>query len=308
MKTIVTSCIRSGKRLLALLKEVVLLKPYYTIVGVPAVWHYRNRVGVDRYKHDPGALSAEGTRIRNELLEHGIALSSLDALFPDQDLLSVLRARTQTLRIEARRREKKPFLLEMWELVPTLHSDDPFITLALSPSVLDPINGYMGTWTRFYYHMLGIVEPGGQGAQARESQRWHRDPEDIRMCKFFVYLSDVDTTSGPFTYVKGSHLGGPYRSVFPQQRPRGVYPPEGGVEAQIPADAFQVCTGVAGTVIFADTSGLHRGGYATEKERVMYTAGFMSDAASTPLRYQLPSPATEFDALPERVRFALSRI
>lgn len=284
------------------------LRPYYTIVGIPAVWRFRNRVGMRHLQTEPPALSTEGARIQKELMQNGIAISSLEALFPGQDLLSVLRTRTHTLRSEARRREKKPFLLELWELVPTLDADDPFITLALSPAVLDPINRYVGTWTRFYYHMLGVVEPGGQGTQARESQRWHRDPEDIRMCKFFVYLSDVDTTAGPFTYIKGSHSGGPYRNIFPQRRPRGVYPPEGGVEANIPEEAFAVCTGVAGTVIFADTSGLHRGGYATEKERVMYTAGFMTDAASTPLRYRLPSPSTKFDALPKRVRFALSRI
>jgi hypothetical protein len=277
------------------------------MVGIPAVWRFRNRIGIAHHQKEPPILSTEGARIQEQLVRNGIAISSLDALFPGQDLLTLLRTRTNELRSEARRREKKPFLLEMWELVPTLDACDPFITLTLSPAVLDPINSYVGTWTRFYYHMLGVVEPGGQGAQARESQRWHRDPEDIRMCKFFVYLSDVDVTSGPFTYIKGSHLGGPYRTNFPQQRPRGVYPPEGGVEEQIPADAFQVCTGLAGTVIFADTSGLHRGGYATEKERVMYTAGFMTDAASTPLRYRLPSPSATFDALPKRVRFALSR-
>lgn len=269
-------------------------------------WRLINRKRISWYKREHLQLSPEGQRICESLQRDGIAVSSLEALFPKQALLSQLLEQTEALRPQARLREKKPYLVELWEPVPTLDLNDSFAQLALSTTVLDPINSYLGLWGKFYYHMLAITEPRGVGAVARESQRWHRDPEDIRMCKFFVYLSDVDQSAGPFSYIRGSHLGGAYRLLFPQQRPWGSYPPDGAIEAAVPKENFAVCTGKAGTVIFADTSGLHRGGYATHTERIMYTAGYMTNASSSPVRYQLPKNRESLSKLPQRVRSALS--
>ena len=39
----------------------------------------------------------------------------------------------------------------------------------------------------------------------------------------------------------------------------------------VPKNDIRVCTGRAGTVVFCDTTTLHRGGYATKSERTMFT-------------------------------------
>ncbi len=102
-----------------------------------------------------------------------------------------------------------------------------------------------------------------RGASA--SQRWHRDFNDQHLLKAFLYLVDVDEGTGPFEYIPGSAPGGQYAHEWPW-RPLGeTYPPEGALEERIPADAIKTFTGPKGTLLFCNTSGFHRGGFATEQ-------------------------------------------
>jgi hypothetical protein len=127
-----------------------------------------------------------------------------------------------------------------------------------------------------------------------QSQRWHRDPEEKRLMKFFVYLSDVDENAGPFTYVKGSaYKTKPYGKLFPQKLPMGIYPPDNSVEEMIDSSAIISATGVKGTVIFCDTAGLHRGGHARSKSRLLFTAFYPSSWWTESKRYTLSISSEE---------------
>lgn len=111
------------------------------------------------------------------------------------------------------------------------------------------------------------------------SQNWHRDPEDQRILKVFVYLNDVSVDNGAFEYVKGSHLTGPFNSVFPYdaEHPNN-YPVEEELRSLIPPDAFRINEGKKGTVIICDTHGFHRGGYCKTGDRWLMT--YMYNRAS----------------------------
>ena len=39
---------------------------------------------------------------------------------------------------------------------------------------------------------------------AKEAQNFHRDNDDFKFCKLFIYLTDVDQDAGPHVYVKGT--------------------------------------------------------------------------------------------------------
>lgn len=45
----------------------------------------------------------------------------------------------------------------------------------------------------------------GKRKTAKEAQLFHRDLDDFKFVKLFLYLTDVTETSGPHIYVKGSH-------------------------------------------------------------------------------------------------------
>lgn len=264
-----------------------LLWSYYGMRSFWPLWYsVLNRDAHERFEKNKPTLNAVEARIAKDLSEQGIAIARLDELFPNEPgLLAELQAYAKQLREVAEHNPKKTFILQHWEYFPAILLDNKFVALSLRPTFYNIVNTYMGMWTKFFYFMLGLTLPMQEGEGARNSQRWHRDPEDKKMVKVFLYLNDVDETAGPFTYIPKSHYGGKYRRLFPQRPPRGYYPPDGALEQVIGQDEMKVCTGKAGTFIFADTSGLHKGGYASHNERLMYTAGYISGASPAELRY-----------------------
>lgn len=189
---------------------------------------------------------------------------------------------------------KKLFLIPLygggWTL-PVFNEESPFIRFSLAGPVIEIAGEYLGLLPSF--DSFNLSETVAAAGDAKLSQRWHRDPEDRRVVKAFIYLTDVTSPgAGPFTYVKGSHAGGRYAGLSPQLFPAGSYPPEGAVEAAVAPSDILSCLGKAGTVIFADTAGLHKGGFSTAVPRLMYTAGFVSDASTGPRKFALRSAAT----------------
>jgi hypothetical protein len=84
------------------------------------------------------------------------------------------------------------------------------------------------------------------------TQAFHRDPDDWRFLKLFVYLTDVmDGESGPHTFVAGSHnTRRPLRAkTYAQEQ----------LEARFGKQNMRAILGVRGTTFIADTSGIHAG-------------------------------------------------
>jgi hypothetical protein len=92
-------------------------------------------------------------------------------------------------------------------------------------------------------------------------QKFHRDTEDWRFVKIFVYLTDVDADSGPHVYVRGSHLdSGSLRAHS--------YSDE-GVELAHGVESIINVTGPAGFGFAADTAGIHKGAVPLRSTRCM---------------------------------------
>jgi hypothetical protein len=169
------------------------------------------------------------------------------------------------------------YLFKLYPEGPTLDLSNPLLQIALDGSVLDVINVYMGLWSKITYTDVWHTLPIPVGRRVG-SQKWHRDPEDKKMVKVYLYLADVDKGAGPLEYVRGSTIGKKYGHLWPY-RPSGHYPPEGQVEQKIPSSEFVLGTGSTGTMIFCDTSGLHRGGIATTGARIVATWTFVTPAS-----------------------------
>lgn len=259
------------------------------------------------YAAHPPAFTPLQEQLVASLKRTGLAETTLEELFHDAELLGRLQAYANGLRHQARPRSRKTYMLELFETYPVFDLQNPFVRLSLEHPILDVVNGYLSLCSRLSFLGCDVTETVPMDSPKQFSQRWHRDPEDRRMCKVFVYLNDVGAGSGPFHYVLGSHDGGRWRSLFPQRPSYGYYPPDGAVEQNIPAEAIKSCTGKAGTVVFCDTSGLHRGGYATESERLMFTAGYCSPASIWQIRYRPPTEDQKaLVAHDPVVRFALA--
>jgi len=120
--------------------------------------------------------------------------------------------------------------------------------------------------------------------QKTGSQLWHRDGSDKKIVKVFVYLNDIEEENGPFRYLKGTHYRGVLRDVLAWAGSHVWGAQERRDEAlerydELFAGREVVCTGKAGQVIFADTSGFHRGGFCRAGSRRMIELSFYSNAA-----------------------------
>jgi hypothetical protein len=82
------------------------------------------------------------------------------------------------------------------------------------------------------------------------SQMYHSDRERLNFVKFFVYLTDVDLASGPHAYALKSHKKRPF-SMRSDRRYNDT-------EVEKNFECLNI-TGKAGTVIVANTQGLHKG-------------------------------------------------
>lgn len=262
----------------------------------------------------PPVLTNVQQRIVNDFRRDGVSISHVDELFPGQHLLAKLQSYADELSSQAEIKSGKIFLRYLFDAVPRMDLANPFVRVALDDTILNIIGSYLDVAPKFYFFTLNITVPMQEGQKPMQSQRWHRDSEDKRIPKMFIYLNDVDETAGPFTGVKRSHYGGKWRRLFGQRPPHGSRAPYGKVEEIVPQSDIKTCTGRAGTVVFYDTSGLHKGGYATKKQRIMFTAVYASPASYKYMNHRgfvVPddfSSQLAASSLSALGRFALTRV
>ncbi len=83
------------------------------------------------------------------------------------------------------------------------------------------------------------------------AQAFHSDRERLAFIKFFVYLTDIDSMTGPHVYAKGTHKKRPVMQRFDRRY--------SDTELQKTGHELVEIYGKAGTVIVANTQGLHKG-------------------------------------------------
>lgn len=288
-------------------------------------WRWgRNLASSRAFRKASPTLSSLQKRIVWELTTTGVAICHFDQLFQDPGMWSRLSAHvaefsaSDSVQSVVRKRqqdfETKHDLTKIEHYIITKYSqdskpvigiDNPLLALGLHPLILDVVNSYLGLWSKLIYfdmwHTLAL------NTDTRIlSQRWHRDPEDRRKIRTFLYFSEVDTDAGAMEYMAGSQVGGPYEHVFEWDDPLGIpYPPDGEVEKQIPASQHVILQGPSGTLVFCDTAGFHRGGTAKNKPRILATSAYVTPASLHRQRYQIDATVRNA-ALNGPARFAVS--
>jgi len=273
---------------------------YYHLRSLWPVWFYvLNREPRRRWKkYAPTVrLSEVQVRVVEDLKRDGIAIAHLNDFFPDGSVARVLKSYSDKLvadpvsqekismREHAKQTAKSDIIVHLLggygDTKHILSIRDPFLRLTFSNEILHSVASYLDMFPLFKMCSLHSTILLPIGSPEFFSQRWHRDPDDKKLVKVFLYLTDVDGEgAGPFTYIAGSHLGGRWRNLYPQVPPVGSYPPAGALEKIIPERDRKIALGNAGTLIFCDTSGFHKGGYSTTKRRLMYAATYTSAASS----------------------------
>ena len=160
--------------------------------------------------------------------------------------------------------------------------NSPLVKLALDRKLLEVVSAYLGLWPQLHAISAWLNFPTKNAPQ--QAQLWHRDREDVRTIKVFIYLTDVNDNNGPFSYVPTTHRRG-HASMGPKGQDRDIT--DGEMNKAFPADSWITCTGPAHTMIIADTVGYHRGGKPTEGDRILVTFTYTSGAPSKAPRSKL---------------------
>jgi hypothetical protein len=249
----------------------------------------------------PPALDRVQRQVLDQLRCRGIAMTTVDQLGVQgafRELEDWVRCYDSAMAGElAQRRDRaedpgfKTYLVQMLGPWPTLRPPSISVRFSVQPAILGVVNSYFGMFTRLrgfnFWRNIATTAP------PRNSQLWHRDPEDRRIIKLFVYLSDVDAGAGPLTYVPGTHSRGALR-VQPESYLEEPGDPLRSTDAQmsavVPPDRWLTATGPRGTVVLVDTRGYHKGGQARDRDRILYTATFTSQRSYWPDQFRRTDP------------------
>ncbi|MSR78367.1 MAG: hypothetical protein EXS63_09135 [Candidatus Omnitrophica bacterium] len=248
-----------------------------------------NKSSREHYRKNIPVMNQAQEKVLRELNQDGISSLPFRDLFPEVDFSLFLENMNQAMsdtsnqmRIREQERgesaaSKKYYLVELWKKPFLFDPQNSFMRFGIHERILGIVNQYLEMSSHLSYMNLWYTVPMTKAANY--SQRWHRDPDDRKLVKLFLYLTDVDQGAGPFYYIPGSHGQGPYGKVLPSKPPYSTYPQEGKVEKFFSKEQIRTCTGPAGTLIFCDTKGLHKGGHATENPRILFNAVYLTEGA-----------------------------
>lgn len=145
----------------------------------------------------------------------------------------------------------------------------PFVRFALQPSLLSALALHYGELPRLDY--VAVTHSRHSPGPLKFSQLWHRDHDDTKVVKLFVYLTDVDDADGPFTFLpapQSDRVGFHRRSHRADEEIAGKVDLSGAVRMKGPRL----------TTFLVETSRcLHMGSRVDPgHDRLMYTASFIS--------------------------------
>lgn len=202
-------------------------------------------------------------------------------------------------------RAGKEFVQRAYSFEGATHGpDNAWFAACASRRLLDIANAYLRLWSKLSYVDFWYTAPQPATDERVASQNWHVDFDDKHLLKAFVYLTDVSAEHGPFEYVPSSQPGGRHHGVRPWKPMAVGRVPDEEVQAAVPAEEIVTFTGSKGTLILCNTSGLHRGGFATAGPRVLATGTYCSPASLKALSNR--NYETTLETTDEVVRYAVS--
>jgi hypothetical protein len=276
LKQSLTSRVRAEDPTKASFKTIVRWrwKRYFNHYLATVGWHLGSRV----------VANAESARVVDALRENGIAITDVRRLGLSGDLVDELMQQCSALadspdarRIGEDRHDnisgvKKSFFFRLLgHDTLKVEKPDVFSRIALDPTIMGIANSYLRCYSRLTRYNVWLNLPSS--GDPVTSQLWHRDYGDTVMLKMFILACPVTQENGAFSYVPGSHQGGRRENLDPPvilelgNRRRTL---DKQMSQVVPESEWVTAAGEPGTVIFADTSGFHKGGHVRNGRRLLF--------------------------------------
>ncbi len=232
----------------------------------------RDRIGgwAVRLKPAPAFAAHAEPALSSSLSSDGMAM--LGQVLTADQIAEVLRDLEAKNVVDFYRREAGPFL-------PTGEGRDPnshvgnhkiedvlraphLLALANRPEILGLVEKVLGckpaiTSLSAWWSYATPIGP-------QHAEHYHRDVDDWRFIKLFVYLTEVGPDQGPHVYVLRSAKSPSLRAI------RRLTDEE--VDTVFPGDVVRTVTGQAGSAFLEDTSGIHKGTPVRAGRRLLFQA------------------------------------
>lgn len=140
-----------------------------------------------------------------------------------------------------------------------LVNSEDILRIANDPGVLRIIQGFLGCKPTISNVNMWWSKAGKKNA--KDAQLFHRDVDDIRFCKLFIYLTDVGPNDGPHTYVKGSSSTNKLTKIRRYQ--------DSEVHDAFGQESVLHFTRPKGSCFIVDTYGFHKGTLPIENDRLL---------------------------------------
>lgn len=171
------------------------------------------------------------------------------------------------------------------ENIQSIFYDLNFIRIAQSYLGCKPLNNSILMWWSALYN---------QSASSKAAQLYHFDMDHPKFIKFFIYLTDVDTNSGPHCFIRGTNRNKPLNLREDRRFS------ETEIKSSFDEKDIVEIIGNKGTIVAVDTSGIHKGKLPISQDRLIvqleYTNSFFGQK-----KHAFKAPAIANDALKEIV-------
>ena len=170
-------------------------------------------------------------------------------------------------------------------------TDHPFVRYALQPSVLRILGDFMHDLPQLSDVLLTLSQPTAD-KPLTYSQLWHLDHDDKRVCKLFIYLTDVrDTRDGPLTFI-------PAPSSKPFRNTIKSHMSDEKVFSRVDRSAVKEIIAPRLSSFIVNTARcLHMGSrIQSDRTRLLYTATYIQPPRmypEPPARFRAAGPLTE---------------
>lgn len=214
--------------------------------------------GLDRDGYAPGLVLPAG------VVEQLLSFANTHRCFVDRNpRLGFMSADAD----QARSRLGRKFLLAQYFNVAV---ESPLVdALTRDPVLLSIAARYLGSAPALVGVNLFWSYPASVSADQRSyaAQMFHYDLDDFKFLKFFFYLTDVDSESGPHVIVRASHRRKRHSSLVDRLKVRRYSDDE--IEKAYGRENVVTITGPAGTGFAEDTLCIHKGLSPVSRDRLI---------------------------------------
>ena len=168
------------------------------------------KIGKIDLHQEPSILvdKSSGDNHLENILKNGY--TELNLLLPDEIIRTILSFSKTLKCFDPYNKSYGDFMIEDVEIdthVANYRREDlirckPIMDLANDSAILDIVQSFLKAKPTI--SNINMWWSMGERNQAKDAQLFHRDVDDFRFLKLFIYLTDVSAYNGPHTFVEGS--------------------------------------------------------------------------------------------------------